>query len=132
MAKKTHLKIRMVPENNPDSKFIYYAKKPTKGEKAKDKLKLSAVPSLPVSNLSVNALAELALLSIEALPAPLAKKLASILPLEGFNVANALTPYVEPLAISTKVSFVYPPNPKTRTIVNAPALRRYCFAVKGT
>ena len=40
MAKKTHLKVRMVPENNPDSKFIYYAKKPTKGEKAKDKLKL--------------------------------------------------------------------------------------------
>ncbi len=30
----------MVPENNPDSKFIYYAKKPTKGEKAKEKLKL--------------------------------------------------------------------------------------------
>ena len=30
----------MVPESNPDSKFIYYAKKPTKGEKAKDKLKL--------------------------------------------------------------------------------------------
>ena len=29
----------MVPESNPDSKFIYYAKKPTKGE-AKDKLKL--------------------------------------------------------------------------------------------
>ena len=40
MAKKTHLKVRMVPESNPDSKFIYYAKKPTKGEKAKDKLKL--------------------------------------------------------------------------------------------
>ena len=40
MAKKTHLKVRMVPENNPDSKFIYYAKKPTKGEKVKDKLKL--------------------------------------------------------------------------------------------
>ena len=37
---KTHLKVRMVPESNPDSKFIYYAKKPTKGEKAKDKLKL--------------------------------------------------------------------------------------------
>ena len=35
MAKKTHLKVRMVPESNPDSKFIYYAKKPTK-----DKLKL--------------------------------------------------------------------------------------------
>ena len=28
MAKKTHLKVRMVPESNPDSKFIYYAKKP--------------------------------------------------------------------------------------------------------
>ena len=40
MAKKTHIKVRLVPESNPDSKFIYYAKKPTKGEKAKDKLKL--------------------------------------------------------------------------------------------
>ena len=40
MAKKTHLKVRMVPESNPNSKFIYYAKKPTKGEKAKEKLKL--------------------------------------------------------------------------------------------
>ena len=39
-GKKTHLKVRMVPESNPDSKFIYYAKKPTKGEKAKEKLKL--------------------------------------------------------------------------------------------
>ena len=29
----------MVPENNPDSKFIT-TQKPTKGEKAKDKLKL--------------------------------------------------------------------------------------------
>ena len=36
MAKKTHLKVRMVPENNPDSKFIYYAKKPTKGENLKN------------------------------------------------------------------------------------------------
>ena len=43
MAKKTHIKIRMVPESNPDSKFIYYAKKPTKGEKAKDKLKLKNI-----------------------------------------------------------------------------------------
>ena len=25
-GKKTHLKVRMVPESNPDSKFIYYAK----------------------------------------------------------------------------------------------------------
>ena len=24
MAKKTHLKVRMVPENKPDSKFVYY------------------------------------------------------------------------------------------------------------
>ena len=40
MAKKTHLKVRMVPESNPDSKFVYYAKKPTKGEKVKNKLKL--------------------------------------------------------------------------------------------
>ena len=33
-----------IPENNShsviDSQFVYYAKKPTKGEKAKDKLKL--------------------------------------------------------------------------------------------
>ena len=40
MAKKTHIKVRLVPESNPDSKIIYYAKKPTKGEKAKNKLKL--------------------------------------------------------------------------------------------
>ena len=39
MAKKTHVKVRLVPESNPDSKFIYYAKKPTKGEKVKNKLK---------------------------------------------------------------------------------------------
>ena len=47
MAKKTHLKVRMVPESNPDSKFVYYAKKPTKGEKAKEKLKLkNIIPTL--------------------------------------------------------------------------------------
>ena len=40
MAKKTHIKVRLVPESNHDSKIIYYAKKPTKGEKAKNKLKL--------------------------------------------------------------------------------------------
>ena len=34
-GKKTHIKVRMVPESNPDSKFIYYAKKPTKGRKQK-------------------------------------------------------------------------------------------------
>ena len=27
MAKKTHIKVRLVPEANPNSKFIYYAKK---------------------------------------------------------------------------------------------------------
>ena len=41
MAKKSHLKVRMVPESNPDSKFIYHAKKPTKGEKVKNKLRVS-------------------------------------------------------------------------------------------
>ena len=40
MAKKTHLKVRLVPESKPDSAFVYYAKKPTKGEKAKVKLKI--------------------------------------------------------------------------------------------
>ena len=40
MAKKSSIKVRLVPELKPDSPFFYYAKKPTKGEKAKDKLKL--------------------------------------------------------------------------------------------
>ena len=39
MAKKTHIKVRLVPESKPDSHFFYYVKKPTKGEKAKNKLK---------------------------------------------------------------------------------------------
>ena len=39
MAKKTHIKVRLVPEFKPDSAFIYYAKKPTKGEKAKKQVK---------------------------------------------------------------------------------------------
>ena len=30
----------MVPEAKPDSAFIYYAKKPTKGEKAKNKIQI--------------------------------------------------------------------------------------------
>jgi len=41
MAKKTHIKVRLVPESKPNSPFFYYAKKPTKGEKAKDKLKVN-------------------------------------------------------------------------------------------
>ena len=41
MAKKTSIKVRLVPESKPDSAFYYYVKKPTKGEKAKNKLKLT-------------------------------------------------------------------------------------------
>ena len=40
MAKKSSIKVRLVPENKVDSPFYYYVKKPTKGEKAKVKLKL--------------------------------------------------------------------------------------------
>jgi len=40
MAKKSSIKVRLVPEAKPDSPFFYYAKKPTKGEKAKVKLKV--------------------------------------------------------------------------------------------
>tara|TARA_A100001015_G_C14970283_1_gene704806 strand:- start:371 stop:562 length:192 start_codon:yes stop_codon:yes gene_type:complete len=40
MAKKNSVKVRLVPEAKPDSPFFYYVKKPTKGEKAKVKLKL--------------------------------------------------------------------------------------------
>tara|TARA_Y100000590_G_C15592730_1_gene966753 strand:- start:1083 stop:1274 length:192 start_codon:yes stop_codon:yes gene_type:complete len=39
MAKKTSIKVRLVPENKPDSSFFYYARKPSSGEKAKIKLK---------------------------------------------------------------------------------------------
>ena len=39
MAKKTHVKVRLVPEAKPDSPFFYYVKKPAGGEKAKIKLK---------------------------------------------------------------------------------------------
>ncbi len=28
MAKKTHIKVRLVPEEKPDSPFFYYVKKP--------------------------------------------------------------------------------------------------------
>ena len=38
MAKKTHIKVRLVPEEKPDSPFFYYEKKPAGGEKAKVKL----------------------------------------------------------------------------------------------
>ena len=40
MAKKTSIKVRLVPEAKPDSPFFYYVKKPNSGEKAKVKLKI--------------------------------------------------------------------------------------------
>ena len=40
MAKKSSVKVRLVPESKPDSPFFYYVKKPSKGEKAKVKLKM--------------------------------------------------------------------------------------------
>ena len=40
MAKKTSIKVRLVPEQKQNSSFYYYVKKPTAGEKAKNKLKL--------------------------------------------------------------------------------------------
>lgn len=40
MAKKTSIKVRLVPESKPHSAFNYYVKKPSSGEKAKVKLKV--------------------------------------------------------------------------------------------
>ena len=40
MAKKTSVKVRLVPELKPDSAFNYYVKKPSAGEKAKVKLRV--------------------------------------------------------------------------------------------
>ena len=40
MAKKSSIKVRLVPESKPDSPFFYYVKKPSTGEKAKIKLKV--------------------------------------------------------------------------------------------
>lgn len=39
MAKKTSIKVRLVPESKPHSAFNYYVRKPSSGEKAKIKLK---------------------------------------------------------------------------------------------
>ena len=39
MAKKSSVKVRLVPESKPNSSFFYYVKKPSGGEKAKIKLK---------------------------------------------------------------------------------------------
>jgi len=46
MAKKTHVKVRLVPESKPDSPFFYYVKKPAGGEKAKVKLKAKNIIQL--------------------------------------------------------------------------------------
>ena len=40
MAKKTSIKVRLVPESKPNSAFFYYVKKPSSGEKSKIKLKI--------------------------------------------------------------------------------------------
>ena len=40
MAKKSTIKVRLVPEEKPNSSFNYYVKKPTAGDKSKDKLKM--------------------------------------------------------------------------------------------
>ena len=40
MAKKTSIKVRLVPEGKPNSPFFYYVKKPNSGDKAKVKLKI--------------------------------------------------------------------------------------------
>ena len=40
MAKKTSIKVRLVPESKPDRPFNYNVKKPSAGEKAKVKLKI--------------------------------------------------------------------------------------------
>jgi len=40
MAKKTSVKVRLVPELKPDSAYNYYIKKPAAGEKAKLKIRL--------------------------------------------------------------------------------------------
>ena len=40
MAKKTSIKVRLVPESKPDSSFFYYVKKPSSGLKAIVKLRI--------------------------------------------------------------------------------------------
>ena len=52
MAKKTHIKVRMVPEAKPDSPFFYYVKKPAGGEKAKVKLSAKKYNLKKLVNLS--------------------------------------------------------------------------------
>ena len=46
MAKKTSIKVRLVPENKPNSPFNYYVKKPSSGEKAKWKIITNLMPHI--------------------------------------------------------------------------------------
>ncbi len=39
MAKKSSIKVRLVPESKPNSPYFYYVKKPSTCDKAKIKLK---------------------------------------------------------------------------------------------
>ena len=50
MAKKTHVKVRLVPEAKPNSPFFYYVKKPAGGEKAKVKLKTKKYKKIKIIN----------------------------------------------------------------------------------
>ena len=52
MAKKTSIKVRLVPESKPNSSFFYYVKKPSSGEKSKVKLKVKKYN--PASNATIN------------------------------------------------------------------------------
>ena len=54
MAKKSHIKVRLVPEASPDSSFFYYTKKPTKGEKVKYLLKAQGMTIIGVKKLLNN------------------------------------------------------------------------------
>ncbi len=49
--KKTHVKVRMVPEAKPDSPYFYYVKKPAGGEKAKVKLSAKKNTTLIQENM---------------------------------------------------------------------------------
>ncbi len=43
MAKKTHVKVRLVPESKPDSPYFYYVKKTSWRGKSKGKIKSEKV-----------------------------------------------------------------------------------------
>ena len=55
MAKKTSIKIRLVPEAKPDSPFFYYVKKPNSGEKSKVKFRVVGRERFPTKTYSTTA-----------------------------------------------------------------------------